>query len=98
FSAKFRIGTGTPYTPFDEEGNQSAEAYNTKRLPLFHSADLRVDRRWHYASWTLVTYLDLQNVYGHENVQGYRWNEREQKVEENKSIGILPTIGISAEF
>ena len=98
FSAKFRIGTGTPYTPFDSEGNQSVENYNSKRLPLFHSADIRVDRRWNYASWTLVTYLDLQNFYSRENVQRYRWNEREQKVEESTSIGILPTIGISAEF
>lgn len=98
FSAKFRIGTGTPYTPYDSAGQQSAESYNTKRLPVFHSADLRMDRRWHYSSWTLVTYLDLQNIYSHENVQGYRWNEREQKVEASKSIGILPTIGISAEF
>ncbi|MBU1920235.1 TonB-dependent receptor, partial [bacterium] len=36
FSAKFRIGTGTPYTPYDSQGGQSVETYNTERLPLFH--------------------------------------------------------------
>jgi hypothetical protein len=98
YSAKFRLGTGTPYTPFDARGKQSVAVYDSKRLPLFHSADIRVDRRWNLSSWTLVTYMDLQNVYNHKNVEGYTWNARKQIVEANKDIGLLPTIGISAEF
>jgi hypothetical protein len=98
YSAKFRLGTGTPYTPFDAQGKQSEAAYDSKRLPLFHSADIRVDRRWNLSSWTLVTYIDLQNVYNHKNVEGYTWNARKQTVEANKDIGLLPTIGVSAEF
>jgi hypothetical protein len=98
FSTKFRLGTGTPYTPYDATGKQSVATYNSKRLPLFHSADIRVDRRWNLSSWTLVTYVDLQNVYNHKNVEGYTWNARKQKVDANTDIGLLPTIGISAEF
>ncbi|MDK9700621.1 MAG: TonB-dependent receptor [bacterium] len=98
FSGKFRYGTGAPYTPYDNVGKQSAASYNTKRIPDFHSIDLRVDRRWNRSGWTLVTYLDIQNAYNHQNVSSYNWNEREQKVEENTDIGILPSIGISAEF
>lgn len=97
-SGKFRLGTGTPFTPYGPNGSQSVESYNKRRLPLFHSADVRVDRRWNLSSWTLIAYMDLQNVYNHKNVQGYIWNEREQALEANTGIGILPTIGISAEF
>jgi hypothetical protein len=97
-AAKFRFGTGLPYTPFDSQGRQNVEQYNTQRLPNFHSADLRVDRRWNMPTWTLVTYMDIQNIYGHKNVSGYRWDSRKQAVEAQTSIGVLPVIGLSAEF
>jgi hypothetical protein len=98
FSAKFRLGTGTPYTPLRSDGTRDAAAYNGERLPTFHSLDVRADRHWNFNRWNLVTYVDVQNVYNRPVVQGYRWNEREQKIETEKGIGILPTIGISAEF
>ncbi len=98
FSGKFRFGTGTPYTPYDSQGKQDAQAYNSRRLPNFHSLDVRVDRHWNFSRWNLVTYVDIQNIYDRENVQSYRWNEREQKVESSSGIGILPSVGVSAEF
>jgi hypothetical protein len=99
FSGKFRFGTGTPYTPFNSDGTQVVSTYNSKRLPVFHTLDLRVDRRWNFSKWNLVTYLDVQNVYARKNVSDYTWNEREQKVDKNtNALGVLPSIGISAEF
>jgi hypothetical protein len=97
-ASKFRFGTGTPYTPYDNQGKQTVAAYNSKRFPVFHTLDVRVDRRWSMPSWTLITYVDIQNIYSHKNVSRYRWNERKQIVETDKDIGILPVIGISAEF
>lgn len=98
YSLKFRLGTGIPYTPYDSQGRQSVALYNSKRLPIYHGLDLRVDRRWFFEQSTLITYIDIQNIYNRKNVTSYSWNYREQKVEKNTEIGILPSIGISWEY
>ncbi len=97
-SMKFRFATGKPYTPFNSDGTQSVLNYNTSRLEPVHSLDLRIDRRWNFDGWNLITYLDIQNVYNRTNVFFVRWDARTQAVAEPSSIGILPTIGISVEF
>lgn len=97
-STKFRFASGKPFTPFKSDGTQNISDYNTRRLKSTHSLDLRVDRRWFFSGWTLITYIDIQNVYNQNNLSGIRWDPREQKVDESSSIGVLPSIGISAEF
>ena len=97
-SSKFRFASGKPYTPFNSDGTQNVADYNTRRLKSLHSLDLRVDKRWFFTGWTLITYIDIQNVYNKNNLSRIRWDRREQKVDESSSIGILPSIGISAEF
>lgn len=95
---KFRLATGRPYTPFNADGTQSVSNYNTKRFISSHSFDVRVDRRWNFDGWNLISYIDIQNIYNHKNPSGIRWDYRENKPEENKDIGLLPSIGISVEF
>lgn len=102
-SGKFRVATGLPTTPFvtvgPAAGRQDFLRWNQgPRLPTFHALDLRVDRRWSLRRVQIVSYLDVQNVYGRENVSGVRWNPRLQRVERNASIGLLPSIGFSIEF
>ncbi|MDX9760390.1 MAG: TonB-dependent receptor, partial [Bacteroidota bacterium] len=98
-STKFRYGSGTPYTPFLADGRPDYANYNGDRLPDFHSLDLRLDRRWNFTGWSLITYIDIQNIYNRKNSQSYRWDPRNQRVESTGgSIGILPSIGVSAEF
>jgi hypothetical protein len=97
-SSRFRFASGSPFTPYNFDGTQHVENYNTRRLKSTHSLDIRVDRRWYFTGWTLITYLDVQNVYNRKNSASIRWDPREQRVDETSSIGILPTIGISAEF
>ncbi len=60
--------------------------------------DLRVDRRWNFARWGLIVYLDIQNVLNNKNSGSVRWNSRDRKVETRDALGILPSIGVSAEF
>jgi hypothetical protein len=80
-------------------GRQQVAEYNSLRLKSAHSLDLRVDRRWNFASWSLIAYLDIQNVYNNKFAGQVRWNAREQRAEfDENSIGILPSIGISAEL
>ncbi len=98
FSAKFRYYTGRPYTPYGPGGVQVPAEYNTARVVPNHSLDVRVDRRWGFERWALVTYLDIQNVYNRIPHSVPRYNPRTDRAESGGSIGILPSIGVSAEF
>jgi hypothetical protein len=95
---KFRYSTGQPYTPYNPDGTQSVSDYNSLRFPANHSLDIRVDKLWFFSDWSLITYIDIQNIYNRKNITGVRWDERTQSPEFNEAIGILPTIGISAVF
>lgn len=96
--AKFRLATGRPFTPFNQDGTKSVERFHGERLGTDHSLDLRVDRRWFFDSWTLIAYIDIQNVYNRRPGQAPEFNERTGSIEEDDAIGILPSIGISGEF
>lgn len=98
-STKFRFATGRPYTPFEADGNQNPAFYNSARIGANHSLDVRVDRRWSFSNWELVTYIDIQNIYNRKPLNVPRYNERLGRSETDAaSIGILPSIGVSAEF
>jgi hypothetical protein len=97
-SLKFRYSTGRPYTPYNEDGTQNVSDYNSIRFPDNHSLDLRVDKYWFFSGWSLITYIDIQNIYNRKNITSVRWDLRTQSPEFNESIGILPSIGISAVF
>ena len=99
FGAKFRFATGRPYTPYNADGTQNSVAYNTVRIGANHSLDLRVDRRWNFDRWNLITYIDVQNVYNRKPLDVPIFDERTKKVKQaGGSIGLLPSIGVSAEF
>ncbi len=97
-STKFRFVTGRPYTPFNPDGTQSGTLYNSVRVGTNHSLDVRADRRWLFETWTLIAYIDIQNVYNRKPIDVPRYNNRTKAVKTNSAIGILPSIGVSAEF
>jgi len=99
FTAKFRFVGGRPFTPINQQnGLQDVSKYNSERLPDYYSLDVRVDKRWSFKKWALVTYIDIQNITGRKNVSGYKWNKYKSIVEARESIGIIPSIGINAMF
>ncbi len=95
---KFRLASGLPYTPYNPDGTRNVSEYNQKTLDVTHQLDLRLDKRWSFTAWNLVTYIDVQNVYGKNNQFGVQWDVEKQKVREESSIGVLPSIGVTAEF
>ncbi|MFA5405619.1 MAG: TonB-dependent receptor [Ignavibacteria bacterium] len=98
-SSKFRFVGGRPYTPISPvDGTQLISQYNSIRLPNYYSIDIRVDKRWNFKKWTLVTYIDIQNITGKKNITNYQWNKYTREIESNKSLGVFPTIGINAMF
>lgn len=102
FSGRMRSATGLPVTPYVETGADAGSLdftrYNAERLPSFFSVDVRVDRRWRVGRTQLVTFLDIQNVNGRENVTGLQWDVREQRVDRSVGLTVLPSIGVNWEF
>ena len=101
---KFRLATGRPYTPIDSTGDpgfghQVVAEYNALRLAPSHALDIRIDRRWALEGWSIIAYIDLQNIYNRKNPNPPRWNERTRAADVGAAqLGILPSIGLSAEF
>ena len=98
-SGKFRYTGGRPYTPINPvNGTQLVSKYNTARLPDYYAIDVRLDKKWSFETWTLVTYIDIQNITNRKNISGYEWNKYKGIIEPNESIGLIPSIGINAMF
>lgn len=90
---------GRPYTPIDpSDGTIDYSFYNTERLPVYHRLDVRAEKKWIFTAWTLTTYIDVQNIYNRKNIYQYEWNPFTRKIENGNNLGVLPTIGVSAEF
>ncbi|MGE5497149.1 MAG: TonB-dependent receptor, partial [Syntrophothermus sp.] len=83
---KFRYATGRPYTPFNSDGTQNPLLFNSGRLDAIHSLDLRVDKRWNFEKWALITYIDIQNIYGRKNVSTLNWDDRKGTIAESSGI------------
>ncbi len=100
-SGKFRVATGLPTTPYKDDlsGQLDFANYNDgERLPTFHALDVRLDKRWIFDSFSIITYIDIQNIYNQKNISAIRWNYRTQQAEYNESIGLLPSIGFNFQF
>lgn len=98
-SSKFRYVGGRPFTPINQfDGTQLITQYNSDRLPDYYSLDIRVDKKWSFKKWSLVTYVDIQNITGKKNITSYKWNKYTREIESNKSLGVFPTVGINAMF
>ncbi len=97
-SFKFRFATGNPYTPYNSDGTQSVVNFNAYRFEPLHSLDIRVDRKWFFENLTLITYIDIQNIYNNKNSNSIRYDYRTGEIDKESSIGLLPSIGVSLEF
>lgn len=72
-------------------------ADNVSRLRDYHSLNLRIDYRRRVGGVTLVTFLDLINAYGRNNVSSLEWDEK-RGVNVIGDFGVFPQIGLKAEF
>lgn len=124
---KWRYVGGLPYTPYDLNTSALVQAWNsvgrplldysrlnTERFDAFHQLDIRIDKNIFFNRWTLMLYLDIQNVYNFKNkgrdyiIRGKNSdnsfillnNNTEYKLQAiaNKSGTILPTVGIMVKF
>jgi hypothetical protein len=91
FGFKWRFVGGAPYTPFDELKSSYVQAWNAQGLPYldyrrfnqnrlraFHQLDVRVDKSYFFDRWSLIFYVDIQNLYNFTSDQPDRLsNENE---------------------
>jgi len=76
FGFKWRFVGGAPYTPYDIVASSRRPAwdargmayldysmFNELRLDNFHQLDVRVDKQYYFEKWSLILYLDIQNLY-----------------------------------
>lgn len=77
---KWRFSGGSPYTPFDLEFSSRRDAwdaqnrpyfdysrFNQNRFPSFHQLDIRIDRQFFFNNFSIMAYLDIQNVYNFQS-------------------------------
>ena len=124
---KWRYVGGLPYTPYDLETSANIQAWdangqpyfdfsrmNTSRFDAFHQLDVRVDKNFFFDKWSLMLYMDIQNLYNFKN-KGQDYVIRAQNLdgsfqtsnngedyvlESIPNVGgtVLPTIGIMIKF
>jgi len=77
---KWRYSGGAPFTPFDLEFSSIRDAWDAQNAPYldysrfhkdrlrnFHQLDLRVDKQFFLRKWSVMAYLDIQNIYNFES-------------------------------
>lgn len=103
-SGKFRVFSGAPFTPVYRPSENNGqiqnlpEEYLSDRLKVGHHLDLRLDRRFNFDRWSMVLFLDVQNIYNKRLQTKPRYEAWEDKIENTNAIGVLPSVGISAEW
>ncbi len=106
FGLRFQLVSGNPATPliggyFDNDYDTYLPIpgpVNSERLPLYHRLDLRVDYTWAFSAWALTVFLDVQNVYNYEPVEGIRYNYDFTERAYIEGLPIIPYLGIIGSF
>lgn len=104
-SCKYRFMGGRPYTPLNESASAQLnqviydfDGYNGVRHNDYHRLDLRVDYRFEFFGWNLVTFIDFQNILNNENIEQVIWNQKKHKVDYVYQWKFLPAGGVKIEF
>jgi Gram-negative bacterial TonB protein C-terminal/TonB-dependent Receptor Plug Domain len=103
---RFRLVSGNPYTPnlhgvMDAQSGSYipiAGALNSRRLPMFHQLDLRVDKTFTWRRAKLSVYLDVQNVYNHQNSEFQNSAYDFSRTQPITGLPIIPSLGTKIEF
>jgi len=106
FGARYRLVSGSLTTPaVGGIFNADAGAYASldgpafsRRLPMFHQLDLRVDKQWKFADWSFRTYLDVQNAYNRANPEDLTYNYNFSQSRVQGFLPIIPSLGVRGEF
>jgi hypothetical protein len=102
----FRLSSGRPLTrivgrTYDATSDlyipRSGPLY-AERSPVYHRLDVRLEKKWTFNAFSLATYLDVQNAYNKQSIEGYLYNYDYTKSETVKGLPVLPSLGVRAEL
>ena len=102
-SIRFRYLGGRPYTApiyhpdFRRWLVDPQLMMNQLRHPPYVRLDLRIDRRFFYKNWNIVTYFDMINVFNRDNLWDYSYDE-DGTIKKILQYKVLPVGGITIEF
>jgi len=106
----WRFHSGQPSIPL-ESGTvvceRSIDEYNSERLPVYHSLDIRFTRSVHHKKWDMNWYFQIINLYSRKNIDA-----RVLKIVKNEEtsaiigcevvdeplLPIVPTLGFNIRF
>jgi len=99
---RFRYMGGRPYTPKQwipevRRWIDNADLLNSQRYPDYHRLDIRWDHKFIFNQWNLAWYLEIQNVYGRENIWFYDYRT-DGTIDAVKQFGFWPMAGMVIEF
>jgi TonB dependent receptor len=109
---RWNLRSGLPYTPvIANKPNPDFPDYflpvygdlNSARARAFHRLDIRVERAMNFGKDVHGSfYIDIINVYGRQNGGAVQYkpkpNSSEYELEEEKSLPLLPSIGVKFTF
>jgi hypothetical protein len=104
--ARFRLVSGNPTTPitgsiYDARSGAYVPTYgaiNSEREPMFHQLDVRVEKGFQIGKGKLAVYLDVQNAYNAQNVEGTSYSFDYEKTEEVTGLPLFPNFGVRGEL
>jgi hypothetical protein len=67
-------------------------------LPLFFQWDVRIEKTWTFRAWSLVTFLDVQNVTNRGNAEAQVFSYDYTRSLNIRGIPILPVLGFRGEL
>ncbi len=70
---------------------------NAHRYPAYHRLDFRLDRRFMFKGWNMVTYLDIMNIYARDNIWMYAYQDDGTR-EDILQFQVFPVGGVTIEF
>ena len=107
----YSYGSGQPYLKpekafYDEQGIHFLYSYKDRiRLPLYSRLDLSLKFKWQYSKWSLEPYLQIINLFEHDNVwsREYTYEEDDEgdmimKGHDTSMFPRIPFIGFNIEW
>ncbi len=87
----------TYYPDLREWAVAELQMLNQNKVPFYMRLDLRVDKRYFFDRWNLLSYINIINVFNQNNVWDYSYRKNGSQ-DEVLQFQIMPVIGFSLEF
>lgn len=106
----WRFHSGQPSIPLANGTvgcERSIDEYNSERLPVYHSLDIRLTRLVHYEKWDMNVYFQIINLYSRKNIDARVLKIVEDdetasiigcEVVDEPLLPIVPTLGFNIRF